>query len=278
MPRIGSGDGLPRHVTVGACPSGRVRSQVGTPSSACSAGASSTAEQELTMLDPTTVAYLEAYACGVNAYLADHHGSQLSLEYAVLGLQNAGYVVEPWTPADSVAWLKPWRGTCAATWTSRSSACCSRTVLPAGRVADPHPPYPYGSHPVVDHGNVTNGDFGTDAMPPAATDPTRPGRASPAWPHALRLCRSSAMMGIGSQRLAWRAEDEPSRCSCDPHLAIDAVAPAPGCGFTAARSEHARSTWRLLLLRGAGDRHRSQLDAWRGASRTWDRTTSPTST
>ena len=38
--------------------------------------------------------------------LADHDGAAVSLEYAVLGLQNGDYEIEPWSPADSVAWLK----------------------------------------------------------------------------------------------------------------------------------------------------------------------------
>ena len=64
------------------------------------------AEQEVAALDDTVRGYYEAYADGVNAYLADHEGAAVSLEYAVLGLQNADYEIEPWTPVDSVAWLK----------------------------------------------------------------------------------------------------------------------------------------------------------------------------
>ncbi len=40
-----------------------------------------------TKLYATTKEYLQAYSDGVNAYLADHHGSALSVEYAALGLQ-----------------------------------------------------------------------------------------------------------------------------------------------------------------------------------------------
>lgn len=50
---------------------------------------------------------LEAYADGVNAWMAEKRGSQLSLEHALLRVTGAGgYEPEPWTPADSVAWLK----------------------------------------------------------------------------------------------------------------------------------------------------------------------------
>ena len=64
------------------------------------------AQKELETLDPTTKAYLQAYADGVNAYLADHQGSQLSLEYAVLGLINSDYRPEPWEPLNTLTWAK----------------------------------------------------------------------------------------------------------------------------------------------------------------------------
>lgn len=64
------------------------------------------ARQELEGLDAGTRSALEAYAEGVNAYLADHQGSALSLEYAVLKLINPGYQVEPWEPLNTLTWAK----------------------------------------------------------------------------------------------------------------------------------------------------------------------------
>ncbi len=49
---------------------------------------------------------LQAYSEGVNAYLATHRGSQVSLEYAVLSLQNRGYQPEPWEPIDTLTWAR----------------------------------------------------------------------------------------------------------------------------------------------------------------------------
>ena len=63
-------------------------------------------EQELAALDPGARAALEAYAEGVNAYLAERRGPSLSLEYAVLGLLTPGYTPEPWTPMHSLTWAK----------------------------------------------------------------------------------------------------------------------------------------------------------------------------
>ncbi len=65
-----------------------------------------TAEAEWEGLDSNTKAMLQAYADGVNAYLADHHDTAVSLEYAVLGLLSPDYVIEPWEPVHSLTWGK----------------------------------------------------------------------------------------------------------------------------------------------------------------------------
>ncbi len=64
------------------------------------------AEEEYRLSSPRTRAILDAYAEGVNAYLAERSPAQVSLEYAVLGLQNPDYRIEEWTPADTITWTK----------------------------------------------------------------------------------------------------------------------------------------------------------------------------
>jgi penicillin amidase len=64
------------------------------------------ARQELDKMEPEELALLQDYADGVNAYLAEHQGSALSLEYAVLKLINADYQIEPWEPLNSLTWAK----------------------------------------------------------------------------------------------------------------------------------------------------------------------------
>jgi penicillin amidase len=64
------------------------------------------ATQELDLLDPVSRAILDDYSQGVNAYLSGHQGSALSLEYAVLKLQNPDYQPEPWTPLHTLTWAK----------------------------------------------------------------------------------------------------------------------------------------------------------------------------
>ncbi|WP_353810360.1 penicillin acylase family protein [Agromyces sp. SYSU T00194] len=103
------------------------------------------AEREVEEFDDTTRAAYEAYAAGVNAYLDQHGGPDLSLEYALLGLQFPGYEPEPWTPADSASWLK------AAAWDLRANLddeldrALLSTALPPEEVERLHPGFDYAS-------------------------------------------------------------------------------------------------------------------------------------
>jgi penicillin amidase len=65
------------------------------------------AEQEYSLANAETRAILDAYAAGVNAYIASRSAADLSLEYAILGLTGlSDYTPEPWTPPDTLAWAK----------------------------------------------------------------------------------------------------------------------------------------------------------------------------
>lgn len=65
-----------------------------------------TAAQELELLDAETRAVLEAYAMGVNAYLATTDLSSLGLEFEILALTGVDFVPEPWTPLNTLTWAK----------------------------------------------------------------------------------------------------------------------------------------------------------------------------
>jgi penicillin amidase len=64
------------------------------------------AEEEYQNLEPELKSMLEAYSKGVNAYLVDHTGTNLSLEYGILKLLNPSYKPEPWTPINTLTWAK----------------------------------------------------------------------------------------------------------------------------------------------------------------------------
>lgn len=150
-----------RHVTSARLSELFGESQVGTDTFLRTLGWHEVAQQEVDALPPRIRAYYDAYAEGVNAYLAEREGPELSLEYAVLGLQNSSYQPEPWTPADSVAWLK------AMAWDLRTNIEeeTARSVL--GQQLDSklmpelYPDYPFDEHPVIvdrDWGAAANGN------------------------------------------------------------------------------------------------------------------------
>ncbi|MCS6845797.1 MAG: penicillin acylase family protein [Caldilineales bacterium] len=58
------------------------------------------AQKDLEAISPDTLVYLQAYADGVNAFIAQA-GDDLPLEFRILG-----YRPEPWQPLDSIVWGK----------------------------------------------------------------------------------------------------------------------------------------------------------------------------
>ncbi|MFE6996339.1 penicillin acylase family protein [Microbacterium sp. NPDC057659] len=142
-----------RHTTAGRLSEMFGESQAGTDAFLRTLGWRKVAEQEVENLDETTRGYYEAYAKGVNAYLASRSGAELSLEYAVLGIQNPGYKPEPWEPADSVAWLK------AMAWDLRTNIEDETTRAQLAATLDPaeakqtlqqlYPSYPFDRNPVI---------------------------------------------------------------------------------------------------------------------------------
>ncbi|WP_157518583.1 penicillin acylase family protein [Herbidospora mongoliensis] len=119
------------------------------------------AEQEINLLTPEAKAGLDSYASGVNAWMKANDGfAARSLEYAVLKLTNADYEPEPWTPVDSLAWLK------AMAWDLRSNLddeierSVDAATVPRERVDELFPSYPYDLHkPIVTTGGVSDGEF-----------------------------------------------------------------------------------------------------------------------
>jgi len=63
-------------------------------------------EQEIAELDPISKRILDAYSDGVNAYLSERRGSELSLEHGILIWTNRRYEPAPWNPVDSMVWGK----------------------------------------------------------------------------------------------------------------------------------------------------------------------------
>jgi penicillin amidase len=138
-----------RHVTAGRLSELFGASQVGTDEFIRTLGWRRVAEQEVKQMDATTLSYYQAYADGVNDYLADHKGADISLEYAVLGLQTPGYTPEKWTPVDSVSWLKAMAWDLRSNLDEETDRALLATKLTPDQIAQLHPAYPYSTHPTI---------------------------------------------------------------------------------------------------------------------------------
>ncbi|MFC5266011.1 penicillin acylase family protein [Kribbella qitaiheensis] len=124
------------------------------------------AEKELGLLTPATRQYLDDYARGVNAYLNTHSGSGLSLEYAVLSLKGTDYRPEPWTAADSLAWLKAMAWDLGGNMDEEIARTKLAASFPARNIASLYPPYPYDrNEPILSTAAVDqDGQFTTSPV------------------------------------------------------------------------------------------------------------------
>ncbi|MBN1148700.1 MAG: penicillin acylase family protein [Anaerolineales bacterium] len=105
-------------------------------------------QKELETIDADHLAVLQAYADGVNAYLADHEGSAISLEYAILKLLNPEYRPEPWQPLHTLTWGKVMAWDLGDNMDSEIARAALLKTLTPEQVAELYPPYPAG-HPYI---------------------------------------------------------------------------------------------------------------------------------
>ena len=126
------------------------------------------AEQELATMPAEHKAILEAYADGVNAYLAGRSPSQISLEYAILPLQASGYEIEPWSPIHTLTWGKVMSWDLSWNMLQEIDRATLSGVLTPDRVAQLYPSYP-DDHPViVASGQTAAVDSGPSSLPDGA--------------------------------------------------------------------------------------------------------------
>jgi penicillin amidase len=107
------------------------------------------AERELEQTyDESAIAILQAFADGVNAYILNRAPGELALQYSLLGLTGVSIDIEPWVPADTVAWAK------AMAWNLRddgSEMPRSALIEALGEdmTAALYPPWPFGEKPTI---------------------------------------------------------------------------------------------------------------------------------
>ncbi|MFE6303535.1 penicillin acylase family protein [Nocardiopsis sp. NPDC057823] len=141
-----------RHVTSGRTAELFGEAQVETDVYLRTMGWRHVAEQEYELLEPETRGYLDAYAAGVNAWLAENDGAAASLEYALLGVLNGGHTIEEWDPVDSLAWLKAMAWDLGGNMREETERA---QLLGLGfteeQIAELYPEYPYEEHrPITD--------------------------------------------------------------------------------------------------------------------------------
>ena len=64
------------------------------------------AQADVNAAPPETLAVLNDYSDGVNAYIGGKSGSDLAVEYSVLAVKGINIPIEKWSPLDTIAWGK----------------------------------------------------------------------------------------------------------------------------------------------------------------------------
>ncbi|TXS55592.1 penicillin acylase family protein [Streptomyces sp. t39] len=162
-----------RHMTSGRLSEMFGAGQVETDAFLRTLGWRRVAQQEYdTKLSPETKKYLQAYADGVNAYLDGRSAEELSVEYAALAFTN-DYKPEPWTPVDSVAWLKAMAWDLRGNMQDEIDRSLLTSRLSEQQIRDLYPSYPYDRNkPIVEDGGIdpVTGEFDPKAEPSGPGD------------------------------------------------------------------------------------------------------------
>ena len=187
------------------------------------------AEREWGLVSASTREYLQAYAAGVNAYLEQRDTASLGVEYTVLGLQVDVAHPEPWTPVDSLAWLK------ALAWDLRGNyddelerAVTFAAVEDVDRVDELFPPYPQDENaPILRARDLEASTATTTATAGLDLDDADLQRALTAAQAAIDAVPTLAGEGEGVGSNSWVVAGEHTASGApllanDPHLSISA--------------------------------------------------------
>lgn len=152
-----------RHMTSGRLSEMFGKDQVDTDAFLRTLGWRQVAQQEYDkVLSAETKKNLQAYAEGVNAYLKDRDPSDISVEYAALAFSN-DYEIEPWTPVDSVAWLKAMAWDLRGNMQDEIDRSLMTSRLSAAQIKELYPQYPYDLHqPIVEGAGKGGGSNDAD--------------------------------------------------------------------------------------------------------------------
>ncbi|WP_232832331.1 penicillin acylase family protein [Nocardiopsis sp. FIRDI 009] len=163
-----------RHVTAGRTAELFGPDQVETDAYLRTMGWRRVAEQEYDLLDERTQSHLDAYAEGVNAWIEEHSGTAASLEHGLLAVTADDYTIEPWTPADSLAWLKAMAWDLGGNLREETErAVLLASGLTRDQIDELYPAYPVGRHTPItatDEHNGAEADTESDSEAEADAD------------------------------------------------------------------------------------------------------------
>jgi penicillin amidase len=215
-----------RHLSGGRLSEMFGESQVETDMFLRTLGWARVAEQEWEMADEYSREILQAYADGVNAYLAGRQGTALSLEYGILGLLSPDYQVEPWHPVHTLAWAKVMAWDLGDNMDSEIERALLLRDFSAEQMADLIPPYPQDTPAIVSGNGSPSSDLENQDAQSGSLIPTA------ALPLLTRLVQKTERMdavmgprgtGIGSN--SWVISGELTETGMpllanDPHLGV----------------------------------------------------------
>ena len=201
-------------------------------------------EEEWESLGSPSREILQSYADGVNAYLDTHSGSGISLEYAILPLQNSGYEIEPWAPTDTLLWAKVMSWDLAGNLGAEIERAILGQNLPRGRVEQLYPTISEDNPVIVESGQAATADVATPGIPKEVVPELMAAASAIERVHALT---GGGFEGIGSNNWVVGGELTESGLPLlanDTHLAIQmpaiwyenglhCVERAPNCLFDA---------------------------------------------
>jgi len=132
------------------------------------------AQANLRLLDGETVRLLEAYAAGVNAFLASD--PVLPPEFWLTGVRP-----EPWSPVDSISWIKMMAWDLGGNWRDELLRMRLSKTLPMARIHEFLPPYPGEAVPVIADLKELYSSMERDAVRLARFAPDSEGLGSNNW-------------------------------------------------------------------------------------------------
>ncbi len=97
---------------------------------------------------PEYLAILDAYSAGVNAYI-NENADNLSLHFEILSLVNQPWLIEPWTPVNSVSWGVAMSYDLGGNMNEEIDRAKLIRNLGEATVEQVWPTYPYESRPVI---------------------------------------------------------------------------------------------------------------------------------